>query len=67
MLSCFWLEPRGGKPEPQAASKGPQRMATTRPTFSIIRAKGQFFFFFFFLGPHSRHMEVPRIGVKMEL
>ena len=28
-----------------------------------------FFFFFFlvFLGPHSWHMEVPRLGVKSEL
>ena len=24
-------------------------------------------FFFFFLGPHPRHMEVPRLGVKSEL
>ena len=28
-----------------------------------------FFFFFFlvFLGPHLRHMEVPRLGVEAEL
>ena len=26
-----------------------------------------FLFFFFFLGPHLRHMEVPRLGVKWEL
>ena len=26
-----------------------------------------FFCFFCFLGPHSRHMEVPRLGVKSEL
>ena len=25
------------------------------------------FFFFFFLGPHLWHMEVPRLGVKLEL
>ena len=24
-------------------------------------------FFSFFLGPHLRHMEVPRLGVKLEL
>ena len=24
-------------------------------------------FFFFFLGLHLRHMEVPRLGVKLEL
>ena len=26
-----------------------------------------FFFFFSFLGPHPRHMEVPRLGVESEL
>ena len=26
-----------------------------------------FFFFFFFLGPHPRHMEVPRLGVESEI
>ena len=26
-----------------------------------------FFFFFCFLGPHSRHMEVPSLGVESEL
>ena len=26
-----------------------------------------FFFFLLFLGPHSRHMEVPRLGVESEL
>ena len=25
-----------------------------------------FFFFFFFFGPHSQHMEVPRVGVKSD-
>ena len=25
------------------------------------------FFFFVFLGPHLQHMEVPRLGVKLEL
>ena len=25
------------------------------------------FFFFFFLGPHPRHMEVPRLGVELEV
>ena len=24
-------------------------------------------FFFFFFGPHSQHMEVPELGVKLEL
>ena len=26
-----------------------------------------FFFFFVFLGPHLRHLEVPRLGVQSEL
>ena len=26
-----------------------------------------FFFFLIFLGPHLRHMEVPRVGVESEL
>ena len=26
-----------------------------------------FLFFFFFLGPHQQHMEVPRLGVELEL
>ena len=26
-----------------------------------------FFFFFVFLGPHLWHMEIPRLGVKLEL
>ena len=26
-----------------------------------------FFFFFVFLGPHPRHMEIPRLGVTLEL
>ena len=26
-----------------------------------------FFFFFALLGPYPRHMEVPRLGVKLEL
>ena len=26
-----------------------------------------FFYFFLFLGPHLRHMEVPRLGLELEL
>ena len=26
-----------------------------------------FFFFLFFLGPHLQHMEIPRLGVELEL
>ena len=26
-----------------------------------------YFLFFCFLGPHPRHMEVPRLGVQLEL
>ena len=28
---------------------------------------GYFFFFLVFLGPHPQHMEVPSLGVKLEL
>jgi len=28
---------------------------------------GKLFFFFSFLGPHLQHMEVPGLGVKLEL
>ena len=27
----------------------------------------RFFFFFAFLGPHLQHMEIPRLGVQLEL
>ena len=33
----------------------------------IIKQKKIFFFFWFFLGPHPWHMEVPRLGVSLEL
>ena len=35
--------------------------------FSIAHQPGFFFVLFCFLGPHPRHMEVPRIGVELEL
>ena len=31
------------------------------------KSKSLFVFFFFSLGPHSRHMEIPRLGVQSEL
>ena len=39
---------------------------------NLLQSYSSFFFFFFFvflsfLGPHLRHMEVPRLGVKSEL
>jgi len=34
---------------------------------AIIAAYEFTFFFFVFLGPHSWHMEVPRLGVELEL
>ena len=33
----------------------------------VQQISGDFFFFFFFLGPHLRHVEVPRLGDKSEL
>ena len=41
-----------------------------RWAWSLGRAEVSFLFFFFFfgfLGPHPRHMEVSRLGVKSEL
>ena len=37
------------------------------PTLRVLSLITTGFFFFNFLGPHSRHMEVPRLGVKSEL
>ena len=39
------------------------------PSVLCLRWIQNFFFFFFFwlFGPHSQHMEVPRLGVKSEL
>ena len=34
--------------------------------YKVIGYLGSFFFFFFLL-PHLQHMEVPRIGVELEL
>ena len=39
-------------------------------TYFIVISLSPFFFFFFFfvfLGPHLRHMKVPRLGVQTEL
>ena len=36
-------------------------------TFSIFFFSFFFFLFFCFLGLHLRHMEVPRLGVELEL
>ena len=33
----------------------------------ILRLFFFFFFFLVFLGPHPQHMEVPRLGVELEL
>ena len=32
-----------------------------------LELKEFFFFFFFFLGSHPQHMEIPRLGVELEL
>lgn len=33
----------------------------------ILPRHGYFFFLFVFLGPHPRHMDVPRVGTELEL
>ena len=35
--------------------------------FQLLLFCKLFFFFFFFLGPHLWHMEVPKLGVELEL
>ena len=40
---------------------------STCPVAPVLQQMGSTPPFFFFLGPHSRHMEVPRLGVQMEL
>ena len=44
---------------------------TSRTTLGEVPQSGWHFslntFFFFFLGPHLKHMEVPRLGVESEL
>ena len=47
-----------------------QREKNGEKTLALMRYLGIFFFFFFFLvflEPHLRHMEVPGLGVKLEL
>ena len=39
----------------------------TSRTFLFFLSFLFFFLFFCFLGPHPRHMEVPRLGVELEL
>ena len=37
------------------------------PLKCLLKCHLFFFFFFVFLGPYPRHMEVPRLGVELEL
>ena len=44
---------------------GVDALTSTPPQISLSHRS--FFFFFCFLGPHSWHVEVPRLGVELEL
>ena len=67
------------QPAPTPAEPGPcpggqDKAGDEKPVFSEQQPRGAprmchyiILFFFFFLGPHPRHMEVPRLGVQLEL
>ena len=62
---CLWHHPASlGRAQPMGgvsiASEGKKKVAGRR--FPLLQ-----FLFFFFLGPYLRHMEVPRLGVQLEL
>ena len=64
--SVIWLHYRMGLPGLFSVSPTIDVMSKRMYTIWLI-----FYFtifcFFFFLGPHPRHMEVPRLGVQLEL
>ena len=66
------MEAGGGDPlRSWEASDFPQFLGwgESQPISIMVFFVFVFFFFFFFvsLGPHLRHMEVPRLGVQSEL
>ena len=46
---------------------GPVALLSSRGVFLFVCLFVLIFSFFFVLGPHLRHMEVPRLGVESEL
>ena len=50
-----------GRKEPQGNNVKPEAI------FSFLFFSFFFFCLFVFFGPHPRHMEVPRLGVELEL
>ena len=55
------------KPQPAAMpdplTNGARPGIKPTPSWTLFRS---FFFFFFFLGPYQWHMEIPKLGVKLE-
>ena len=50
------------------ATDGTFILVLQTPPIPFRQSRNSFFFLFFcFLGPHMWHMEVPRIGVELEL
>ena len=70
-----WLGKRGSHqaPLPLSAARAPCRPYPrncplgTHTVFTYLPLAFPFFFLFFFLGLHPHHMEVPRLGVGLEL
>ena len=60
MQAAFWCQ----------AALLPQGLLARNSSSLRSGGSGNYFFFFFFsrfLGPHSQHMEIPTLGVKLEL
>ena len=70
MESCFWKVTASKSSKPQELYKSSFDYMFTMPIlegFMKLFFLAQIFFFFVFLGPHSRHMQIPRLGVNLEL
>ena len=59
LKSCIWqriLRPNSNRTSDEIKNK-----------LNFTKIKDFFFFFCLFLGPHTQHMEIPRLGVQSEL
>ena len=57
LSTCCRCNPKKQKTKPKSNNNNNKKKTYERPILNI----------FVFLGPHPRHMEVPRLGVKLEL
>ena len=55
------------KKKKKTKTKPKQKNPNPNPNQTLPEPSAEFFFFFFFSGPPLRHMEVPRLGIKLEL